>query len=438
MDTQKELAVYKKPKTITMTVVVLIIIISVGVGFFGGVVGGVVGLTQGSRIASYFGLSVPGTEIANSTNITKETRTVQEDSATIDVVKQASPSVVSILIKKDVPTTTTGNNPFLGSPFEQFFQLGPQQIMPQQITPPVQGETQKPEKQTVGGGSGFIISEDGMILTNHHVVSDTTAEYVVVTNDGKEHPATVVASDSLNDIAIIKINEKGLTPLELDDADTVQIGQTVIAIGNTLGEFRNTVTRGVVSGLNRLVQASDQNGDVGTIYEAIQTDAAINPGNSGGPLLNLSGKVMGINTAVSQAGQSIGFAIPISVAKRDLESVKKFGKIVRPWLGVRYQMVDEEYVKKNNLPHDYGAVVVGNVTQKERGVVSGSPAEKAGIVEGDIILEVNGTKIDDNNALAHLLSRYDPNTDVTLKVFSQGKEKDVKVTLGEFNDSTNK
>ncbi|MEK7103134.1 MAG: trypsin-like peptidase domain-containing protein [Patescibacteria group bacterium] len=424
MDTSKELTIYKQPKVMTTKMVVLMVIISLGVGFFGGIAGGVVGLSQGMRIASLFGV-----DLSKAETVTNEARIIQEDSQTIDVVKNASPSVVSILIKKEISTT---NSLFGRSPFEQFFPLTPSVPM----MPPVQGETKNGKKQTVGGGSGFIISADGMILTNHHVVSDTNADYVVVTNDGKEHPATVLASDSLNDIAIIKINETGLTPLELDDADTVQIGQTVIAIGNTLGEFRNTVTRGVISGMNRVVQASNDNGDVGTIYEAIQTDAAINPGNSGGPLLNLAGKVVGINTAVSREGQSIGFAIPVSVAKRDLESVKKHGKIVRPWLGIRYQMVDQEYVVKNNLPHDYGAVVVGNIAQKERGVVSGSPAEKAGIVEGDIILEVDGVTIDDHNALAHVLSRYEPNQEVTLKVFSQGNEKDVRVTLGEFNESS--
>lgn len=429
METTKELTVYKQPKSVTFKIVILIVIIALGVGFFGGVVGGVVGFSRGAMIASYFGLDTPKMEIQQT--VSQETRTIVEDSEIINVVKKASPSVVSILIKKEVPTVSA-SSPFFASPFEQFFQLTPQPLLP-----PAQGETKQGEKKTVGGGSGFIISEDGMILTNHHVISDTNAEYVVVTNDGKEYPATVVANDSLNDISIMKIEANGLTPLELDETP-VQIGQTVIAIGNTLGEYRNTVTRGVVSGINRVVQASSENGDVGTIYEAIQTDAAINPGNSGGPLLSLSGKVVGINTAVSREGQSIGFAIPVSVAKRDLESVKKHGKIVRPWLGIRYQMIDEEYVKNNNLPNDYGAVVVGNVAQKERGVVSGSPAEKAGIVEGDIILKVNGINVDEQNALAHLLSRYEPNTEVTLTIFSQGKEKDVIVTLGEFNESNNR
>ncbi|MDP2656509.1 MAG: trypsin-like peptidase domain-containing protein [bacterium] len=427
MDESQQLTVYKYPRKSIIITMIFLAVISLGFGFFGGLVGGIVGFTQGGSIASYFGIETPNGLVQN---VTQETRMVQEDSATIDVVKQASPSVVSILVKKEV-TAPSANNPFFSSPFGNFFQIP----LPTEPRNPAPQEDTPIEKQTIGEGSGFIISADGMILTNHHVVSDTSADYVVVTNDGTEYPAKILATDSLNDVAVIKIEATDVVPLEFADEDAVEIGQTVIAIGNTLGEFRNTVTRGVVSGINRVVQASGNNGEVGTIYEAIQTDAAINHGNSGGPLLNLAGKVVGMNTAVSRSGQSVGFAIPSSIMKRDLESVRAHGKIVRPWLGVRYQMVDEEYVKKNNLPNSYGAVIVGDPTKKERGVVSGSPAEKAGLAEDDIILEVDGKKINDENALAHVLSLYEPNTEVTLKVFSRGKEKDIKVTLGEFDDS---
>lgn len=366
-----------------------------------------------------------------------------EEEATIAVVKKTSSSVVSIIISKDISQVyqKTGQNVFpfdnffdnLGLPFE--FRTVPQQNEKGQPKQEQQNqEPPKPQKQKVGGGSGFIISADGMILTNKHVVADDTADYTVVTNDGKEYSAKVLAKDPVNDLAIMKIDAKGLVPLTLGDSDTIEIGQTVIAIGNTLGEYKNTVTRGVISGIDRVVQASNGTGSSEIIQEAIQTDAAINPGNSGGPLLNLRGEVVGINTAVNRSGQSIGFAIPISVAKRSVESIKKFGKIIRPWLGVRYSLIDEEYVKKNNLPVDHGAIILGDSAQKLLGVIPGGPADRAGLHDGDIILELNGKKIDQGHALANAIAQYNPGDEITLKIFSNGKTRDVKVKLEEFKE----
>lgn len=365
---------------------------------------------------------------------------VSEDSATIDVVKKSSKAVVSIIISKELSKISqkTGPNIF---PFDNFFdfqfpfngRVSPQEPQqPSKDTPP--SSSAPDQKQKIGGGSGFIVSSDGLILTNKHVVSDSEAEYTVVTNEGKEYAAKVLAQDPVNDLAIIKIDAKNLPALVLGDSNTIQIGQTAIAIGNTLGEYRNTVTRGVISGVDRVVQASNINGDAEVIQEAIQTDAAINPGNSGGPLLNLGGQAIGINTAVNESAQSIGFAIPINVAKRSIDSVKKFGKIIRPWLGVRYTLVDAELKKNNNLSVDYGALISGNAKAKELGVIAGSPAEKARLVEGDIILEVDGKRIDQGHALANAIAQYNPGDTVKLKVLSKGKKHEVRVTLEEFKE----
>ncbi|RLB87157.1 MAG: hypothetical protein DRH10_09570, partial [Deltaproteobacteria bacterium] len=230
------------------------------------------------------------------------------------------------------------------------------------------------------------------------------------------------------------IEAKNLPTLELGDSDKIEIGQTVIAIGNALGEFRNTVTKGVISGIGRTITAGDSRGRSEMIESAIQTDAAINPGNSGGPIVNLAGQVIGINTAISSQGQLLGFAIPINEAKRVINSVEKYGKIVRPFLGVRYILNNPEFAKKNQLKVDYGAIIVRGETVKDFAVIPGSPADKAGLQENDIILEVNGTKIERGNSLAKLLSKYAPGDEVTLKVLSKGKEKEVKVKLEEFKN----
>ncbi len=358
---------------------------------------------------------------------------LKEESATIDVVKSASPSVVSIIVNKDISKVyqKTGQNIF---PFDNFFEEG----FPFDYTfDPLNKEKsddKKPHMQRVGGGSGFIISSDGLIATNKHVVADTDAEYVVVMSDGKEYTPKVLALDPVNDLAILKIEAKNLPLLQLGDSSSIEIGETVIAIGNSLGEYSNTVTRGVVSGINRVVQAADSRGMTEIIQEAIQTDAAINPGNSGGPLLDLSGHVIGINTAVNRAGQSIGFAIPIHVVKRSVDSVKKFGRIIRPWLGVRYVLVDAELQKKNNLSVNYGALIVGDIQKKELGVISGSPADKAGVKDGDIILSVNGERIDLAHALSRVIGGFAPGEKIILHILSKGVEKDVSITLEEFKE----
>lgn len=360
-----------------------------------------------------------------------------EEEAVINVVKKASPSVVSIIVSKDLSKILDRTGPDI-APFDNFFEFGFPfnfKFAPNQRQDGSGQDNGTPKgKQRIGGGSGFIISSDGLILTNRHVVSDDDAEYTVLTYDGKEYGVKVLAQDPVNDLALVKIDAKDLMPLALGDSSHIQIGQTVIAIGYALGEYKNTVTRGVVSGVNRVVQAADGMGQTEVIQEAIQTDAAINPGNSGGPLLNLMGEVIGINTAMNSQGQSVGFAIPINIAKRSVESVKKHGKIIRPWLGVRYIPVDSIVKEKNNLPVDYGALIIGNSERKELGVVAGSPAEKAGLTEGDIILNVNSQKIDDGHSLAHEIAKYAPGDTVTLRILSKGKEKEIAIILEEFKE----
>ncbi|MDA2922430.1 trypsin-like peptidase domain-containing protein [Patescibacteria group bacterium AH-259-L07] len=354
------------------------------------------------------------------------------ESMVVEVVEQASPSVVSIVVSKYV---SRYYSTFPQSPYDDFFEefFGPwpfndrfeQQRAPQE----------EKQKQQVGGGTGFVISaSDKLILTNKHVVSDEEAEYTVVTNDGDTYEAEVLARDPFNDIAVLKINseEFNLDEVVLGNSDNLKIGQSVIAIGNALGEYRNTVTKGVISGIGRRVVAGDAMGQSVVLENVIQTDAAINFGNSGGPLINLSGQVIGINTAISRAGQLIGFAIPISQAKVVVESIEKYGKIVRPFLGVRYVLINEKIAKANNLDIDYGALIVKGSRSEDLAIIPGAPADKAGLVENDIILEVNGKKITESSSLAKQIQKYQPDDEITLKILHDGEEKTVTAILEEY------
>jgi S1-C subfamily serine protease len=346
-----------------------------------------------------------------------------QEEAVVKVVRDVSDAVVSIIITKNLPTfEEIYINPF--REFEKFFGPG---FFEFQIPQYRQKGT---ERKEIGGGTGFIISEDGMILTNAHVVADEEADYTVLTNDGQKYKAKVLARDTLRDLAIIKVeNKKNFRTLKLGDSDALQIGQTVIAIGNALGEYRNTVSVGVISGLGRQVTA--QGGQtIVTLEDVIQTDAAINRGNSGGPLLNLKGEVIGVNFALAEPAQNIGFAIPINKAKKTIEQVKTLGKVVYPFLGVRYVLIDEKIQKENNLPVNYGAWVQKG-DQGEPAIFPGSAAQKAGLQEGDIILEFNGQKITKNNSLAELILEKNPGDKVTLKILRGEKEFSVEVILDE-------
>lgn len=342
-------------------------------------------------------------------------QTTQEE-AVIKVVKDYSPAVVSVIISKNVPV------------YQRYF-IDPFGGGSGFVIPQVQ--QQGTQLQQVGGGSGFIVSDTGLVLTNKHVVSDTAAEYTIFTNEGKKYQAQVVARDPVEDLAIIKIigdaNQKFPT-VKLGDSSNVQIGQSVIAIGNALAQFDNTVSVGVVSGLRRTITAGG-GGASETLSNLIQTDAAINEGNSGGPLLNLKGEVIGVNTAMAAGAQAIGFVIPINQAKRDIDQVTRTGKIVYPFLGVSYTIIDGQIQKENKLSVDYGAWVISSSNQAS--VVAGSPAAAAGVKDSDIILEINSEKITQDNTLAQILSKYSPQDKVTLKVLRGTQELTLSAILTE-------
>ncbi len=352
---------------------------------------------------------------------------LSEEAAVTETIERVNPAVVSIVITKDVPIIEEYFENF--NPFEEFFwnPFGFNFRLPQT-------KEKGTEKKEIGGGSGFFVSEDGLVVTNKHVVEDEQAEYTVLTNDGKKYEANVLARDPLFDIAVLKIKAPHVPYLEFGDSEKIKLGQKVIAIGNALGEFRNSVSMGIVSGLSRSIVAGDSFGRSESLEEVIQTDAAINPGNSGGPLLDLNGKVIGVNVAVSAGAENIGFALPANLVKSVVDSVKKYGKIVRPYLGVRYVQITPALKEKNNLPVDYGALVARGDTADELAVVPGSPADKAGIVENDIILEIDGTKIEKGKSLAFLIRQKNIGDTISLKILSKGKEKTVSVKLEEAQE----
>ncbi len=347
-----------------------------------------------------------------------------EESVITDVIERVNPAVVSIVITKDVPIIEEYFENF--DPFEEFFFDPFGGLFNFQVPRMREKGT---EKREVGGGSGFFVSKDGLVVTNKHVVSDTEAEYTVLTNDGEKYEAEVLARDPVLDVAILKVKINDAPYLEFGDSSKIKLGQKVIAIGNALGEFRNSVSVGVVSGLSRSIVAGDNFGRSELLEEVIQTDAAINPGNSGGPLLDINGKVIGVNVAVSQSAENIGFALPANLVKSVVDSVREHGEIIRPYLGVRYIQVTPAVKEKNNIPVDYGALVVRGDTAEELAVIPGSPADKAGIVENDIILEVDGVKLEEGKSLGLLIRQKNVGDIITLKVLSKGEEKIIPVTL---------
>ncbi|MCX6790975.1 MAG: trypsin-like peptidase domain-containing protein [Candidatus Gribaldobacteria bacterium] len=348
--------------------------------------------------------------------------TTQEE-AVMNVVKTASPSVVSVVITKDVAV----NGGLQIIPFgENGFPLD------FNLPAPKSGTTQK---QKVGGGTGFIVSIDGLFITNRHVVDDAKAFYSLITNEGKEYNFKVLDKDPLQDLAICQITKKNpqekFPILKLGDSDTVQIGQTVVAIGNALGQFSNSVSVGIVSGLGRTITAGDGAGMSENLEDILQTDAAINRGNSGGPLLNLKGEVIGINSAVASDAQGIGFAILVNKAKRDIQSLEKYQKIVYPFLGVRYILINADLKQQEKLSVDEGAYIAKGKQAGEVAVVPGSAADKAGLKARDIVVMADGQKITQQNSLAKIIQVKNPGDKVIFKILRGKNEITVEVTLGE-------
>lgn len=345
----------------------------------------------GENLRTKLGLNNLKTFNINTT--TTSSVNVQESSAVIDANKNVSPAVVSITSK-----STSVQNVF------------------------GYGTIQAP---TVSG-TGMIVTSDGLVATNKHVVSGNT-NFTITTSDGKNYPGTVVATDPVEDIALLKIDAHGLPVVNLGDSDSVVVGQWVIAIGNALGEFQNTVTVGVVSGLNRVASPSDGNGNTENLDGLIQTDAAINPGNSGGPLLNLEGQVVGINTAIAGDAQGLGFVIPSNELKKSLDSYTKNGKILRPYIGIQYEQITSAVAQNLNLPTQNGALITSSSGSP---IVSGSPAEKAGLKSNDIITKINSTDINETNPLSKVIRSFNPGDNVTLTILRGGKTITVNLTLG--------
>lgn len=291
------------------------------------------------------------------------------------------------------------------------------------------------ERMEKGSGTGFLISPDGLILTNKHVVEagdQATAEYRILLNSGKQYYAQLIGKDPINDLAVLKIFDKNLPYVELGDSDKLEVGTTVIAIGNSLGRYQNSATKGIVSGLGRSLVASDQTATtIESLDNVIQTDAEINLGNSGGPLLTLDGKVVGIDVAMDEAGTSIGFAIPINDARPVIQSVRQTGRIVRPRLGVRYIMLTPETAQDKGLGTTSGALVLSG-QDGSPAVMPDSPAAKAGIRDGDIILEINAIKLEGKNTLLSILQKFQPKNKIGLKIRRGNKILIKTVELDEF------
>jgi len=350
-------------------------------------------------------------------------RNNMEERTVIETIKKVMPAVVSIAIAKHL---------------EDLEKEIPKELYPFLPSGPGGKKLQIPDwlvdkrgMVQVGGGSGFIVEKGGVILTNKHVLSDPKAEYTVILNDGKRFPAEIMSRDPINDVAIIRIPAKNLPFVKLGDAATAELGQSVIAIGNALGIFKNTVSLGIISGLSRSIAAqADPDAPPQEMRGLIQTDAAINPGNSGGPLVDLGGLAIGINAAIVFGAQNIGFAIPINAARRDLDDIKKYGRIRRPLLGVRYMMIDDNLKEKMNLPVNYGALIVREGPH-DHGVVPESPASKAGLKEKDIVLEFNGKKLDREHPIQDFLENLDVGAEIELLVARGGRQFKVKMALAE-------
>ncbi len=340
------------------------------------------------------------------------------------IAKKVCPAVITVIVSKDLPKVED---------FYSFPYGGKEYIMPMMD----KEKKEMMESTQIGGGSGFIISPDGYVLTSNHVVADINADYTVILDPEHKYQAKVLSRNPINDIAILKIdpsahsNASGQTGsgrgtkfpyIGLADSDKIELGEDVVAIGNPLGEFNDTLSAGIVSGLSRYISAyGGIDHQMQNLRGLIQTDAAINPGNSGGPLVNMSGNVIGINTAMIMGAQNIGFAIPINYAKRDLHEVKKFGKLVVPFLGVKYVLLNKEMAKANKLPVENGAMVVREALG-EPPVIKDSAADKAGMKEFDIILECNGEKVTAENSLANCLQKCKIDEETHFKVLRDGQE----------------
>lgn len=348
-------------------------------------------------------------ELVNTGSGTEEKITTRESQLISQIAKRVGPSVVSVNV------SITGSRSVMG-----FYGIENQEVQQQ------------------AAGTGIIVSREGIIITNRHVVPKGTSTVSVTLSDGTElRDVSVIGraggNDSL-DIAFLKINDlKGQTlkPAIIGDSSKVEVGDNVIAIGNALGQFQNTVTSGIISGYGRSVQAgSDTSAAPNNLDDLFQTDAAINEGNSGGPLVNLNGQVVGINTAVAGNAQNIGFAIPINDVRGLIDQIIKTGKFARPYLGVRYIAINADVATAYELKAQQGAFIVPSQDPASPSVLPDSPAAKAGLQERDIIVSVDNKKIDQSHSLTGLIAKYRPGQPATLKILRDGKTSQIRVTIG--------
>ncbi len=325
----------------------------------------------------------------NSLPLNTITRSItSEENAITDVAEKASPSVVAI-----------GVTQRLINPFDPFA---------------------APSNQNSTIGTGFVVSDKGVIVTNKHVVADPNGRYTVVGKDNKQYEVQKIYRDPVLDLALVQVNGNDLQALPLGDSSKIKIGQTAIAIGNALGRFTNTVTSGIVSGLGRKVIAGDPySGSSESLDNLIQSDAAINPGNSGGPLLNSSGEVIGVNVATTEGAQNIGFAIPINPVKKIVDEFVTRGTVSRPFLGIRYSFLTKEAAASRQM-------VSGAFIQE---VIAGASADKAGIQPGDIITKIDGKQIEDDTTISQTIASKKTGDKLNLVVWNNGKERNVTATL---------
>ena len=391
-----------QPKSSRVGVGILLLVILMG-AVLGGAYMDLLGYVN--KLNGYLPKQFQLPQVQSPTTVDLKQTVLTEESVVTTVAEQASPSVVTV----SVTTSRQAMQPFFMDPFGMFGGQSPN-------NQPSQPET---NKQDIG--SGFVVDgTQGLIVTNKHVVSDTNATYTVITKDDKEYTVKKIYRDPTNDLAILKIDGQ-LPAVEMGDSDKLKVGQFVIAMGTALGEFRNTVTTGVVSGLGRGINAGDAFGGVAErLDNVIQTDAAINPGNSGGPILNSAGQVIGVNVAVAQQGQNIGFALPINVVKKSLDNFNTTGQFDRPFLGVQYRLIPKDTALMNDVPE--GAYVAN--------VVLGSPADKAGVKQGDIIIKLGDQNIKDaTGGLASLINNLKVGQTVSVQIYRDGKTIDLPVTL---------
>ncbi len=315
-----------------------------------------------------------------------------------DIAEAASPSVVTVSAKRtERVVDPLGRRSFFGMPL-QF----------------------REEEVQRDIGTGFVVNGQGFVVTNKHVVSQLNTEYTIIDATDTEYPVERIYRDPANDLAILQVGGLDVSGLPLGDSDELRVGEPAIAIGTALGEFRHTVTTGVISGLGRGITAGDAfGGQFESLEGVIQTDTAINPGNSGGPLLNSAGQVIGVNVAVTAGAENIGFALPINVVKASLDNFNQTGQFERPFLGIQYQTISEQAALLNEVPR--GALIVE--------VVAGSSAESAGIQRGDILLSIDGEDITEESSILTIINQKRVGDSVEVEIWRNGEQLSLTATL---------